>query len=35
VSGLGDPAAVHAALEDQKTIKAYVEIAGPSAGGAA
>jgi threonine dehydrogenase-like Zn-dependent dehydrogenase len=34
VSGLGDPAAVLAALEDEKTIKAHVEIAAPSAGGA-
>ena len=35
VSGLGDPAALLVALEDEKTIKAHVEIAAPSAGGAA
>jgi glucose 1-dehydrogenase len=34
VNGLGDPAAVLAALEDEHTIKAHVEIGAPSAGGA-
>jgi glucose 1-dehydrogenase len=34
VNGLGDPAAVLRALEDEHTIKAHVEIAGPSGKGA-
>jgi glucose 1-dehydrogenase len=34
VHGLADPAAVIAALEDERTIKAHVEIGVPSAGGA-